>query len=100
MEIPPEDVRCYDPIWGIKDPSAITEAERDDTTARERARKIVRGAVDVFLSAVLDTPGDKSLDVPRLWAEVESAATLAAFEYRIGARQRFAEKAVATESLG
>ncbi|MEK7637992.1 MAG: hypothetical protein AAB375_01000 [Patescibacteria group bacterium] len=83
-----------------KGPVPATEAKRSGVADRERTRKIVHGAVEVFLSAVLDTPGDKPLDVERLWAEAKPVVIEAAREYRARARQRFAEDAVATESLG
>ncbi len=92
MTLPP-DFSTYGSI-------PATEAERDEFADHDRTRKIVLGAVEVFLSTTLYTPGDKSLDVERLWAEAKPIIVGAVREYRAHARQRFAEDAAGTESLG
>ena len=59
-----------------------TEAERDESAARDRVRRIAQAAMDVFLQTVLYTPRGKPLDVEKLFLEVKTAAVTAAREYR------------------
>jgi DNA-binding transcriptional LysR family regulator len=84
----------------FKEHLPVAEHERDETADRDRVRKIVEGAVDIFLSLTLHTPGDRALDVERLFAEVKTTAVPAVREYRARQRQRFAVAAAATDRLG
>ncbi len=81
-------------------PIFVTEAELDEFTDCNRTRRIVQTSVDIMLSVVLNTPGDKMLNLERLLEEWRGATLPTLREYRARALQRFAEKAAATESLG
>lgn len=74
--------------------------EKNGFNDRCQTRDAVLDAVKLFLHAVLYAPGDKNLDVERLWAEAKPIVISTVREFRARARQRFAEEAAATESLG
>ena len=66
----------------------VDENRAAEAADRDQTRRIVQGAVEIFLSVVLYTPGNVHLNLDRLWEEAKGLAVRAAREFRIRQRNR------------
>jgi hypothetical protein len=76
-----------------------SEHERSAVVDRDRARHIAKDALHILLDITFHTPGDKELDLERLFGEFKTAVLPSLREYRARQKQRCAQTAAASGLL-